>query len=118
MAKVKVIGKELLLELSFWERVGSLHSSPRVELGAVTKIEFAQNLWTKEVLRGIRAPGTGIPYVLLLATMRGRDYRDFTAIKGKGSGVIITLNEGPFARWIFTLKQPQEEIEALKSRVS
>jgi hypothetical protein len=50
--------------------------------------------------------------------MRGRDYRDFTAIKGKGSGVIITLNEGPFARWIFTLKQPQEEIEALKSRVS
>jgi hypothetical protein len=118
MAKVKVIGKELILELSFWERVGSLHSSPRVELSAVTKIEFAQNLWTKEVLRGIRAPGTGIPYVLLLATMRERDYRDFTAIKGKGSGVIITLNEGPFARWIFTLKQPQEEIEVLKSRVS
>ena len=118
MAKVKIIDKELLLELSFWERGGSLHSSPRVALSAVQTIEFVETLWNKEVLRGMRAPGTAIPYVVLLATMRGRNYRDFTAIRGKGSGVVIALNEGPFSRWIFTLRQPKEEIVALKSAIS
>jgi hypothetical protein len=45
--------------------------------------------------------------------MRGRESRDFTAIKGRGAGVEICLNEGPFERWIFTLRQPKSEIESL-----
>jgi hypothetical protein len=113
MAKVRVIDEELILELSFWERVGALHSSPRVSLNAVTKLEFIDNLWSNKVLRGVRAPGTGIPYKVLLGTMRGREFRDFTAIKGRGAGVEICLNEGPFERWIFTLRQPKSEIESL-----
>jgi len=113
MAIVKVVGEEIILELSFWERVGALHSSPRVSLNAVTKVEFIDNLWSNKVLRGVRAPGTGIPYKVLLGTMRGREFRDFTAIKGRGAGVEICLNEGPFERWIFTLRQPKSEIESL-----
>ena len=113
MAKVRVIDEELILELTFWERVGALHSSPRVSLNAVTKVEFIDNLWSNKVLRGVRAPGTGIPYKVLLGTMRGREFRDFTAIKGRGAGVEICLNEGPFERWIFTLRQPKSEIESL-----
>ena len=113
MAKVKIVGDELVLELSFWERVGALHSSPRVSKSAVTKIEFIDNLWSNKVLRGVRAPGTAIPYKVLLGTMCGRNYRDFTAIKGRGAGVEICLNEGPFERWIFTLRQPKSEFEQL-----
>ena len=113
MATIKVFGDELVLELSFWERVGALHSSPRVSLSAVTKVEFIENLWSNKVLRGVRAPGTAIPYKVLLGTMRGRKYRDFTAIKGRGAGVEICLNEGPFERWIFTLRQPKSEFEQL-----
>jgi hypothetical protein len=115
MAKVRVIDEELILELSFWERVGALHSSPRVSLNAVTKVEFIDNLWSNKVLRGVRAPGTGIPYKVLLGTMRGRSYRDFTALKGRGAGVEICLNEGPFERWIFTLRQPKSELEQLSN---
>lgn len=116
MAKVKVIGDEVILELSFWERVGAIHSSPKVSIGAVTKIEFVEKLWSNEVLRGMRAPGTGFPYVLLLGTMRGRKYCDFTVIKGRGAGAVITFSEGPFERWIFTLRQPKGELEGLLSR--
>ena len=115
MAKVKVMGDEVILELSFWERVGALHSSPRVSLNAVTKAEFIDNLWSNKVLRGVRAPGTGIPYKVLLGTMRGREFRDFTAIKGRGAGVEICLNEGPFERWIFTIRQPESELAGLLS---
>ena len=113
MARIKVIGDEVILELSFWERVGAIHSSPKVSISAVTKIEFVEKLWSNEVLRGMRAPGTGIPYVLLLGSMRGREYCDFAAIKGRGAGAVITFSEGPFERWIFTLRQSKGEVEGL-----
>ena len=115
MAKVNVINDQLILELSFWERVGALHSGPRVAISALAKVEFVENLWSNKVLRGVRAPGTGIPFAVLLGTMRGRKYRDFTAIKGKGAGVVLSLNEGTFERWIFTLRQPKSELEALQT---
>jgi hypothetical protein len=38
MAKVVKVGDELILELSFWEKLGALHGSPRVAADSVEKI--------------------------------------------------------------------------------
>jgi hypothetical protein len=113
MARLLLEGNDLVLKLSFWEKVWSLHSNPRTPIGSVEKVEFVDTLWSSKVLRGVRAPGTGIPYVVLLGTMRGRRYRDFVALKGRKMGVVLTFNSAPFARWIFTLKQDRSEVEAL-----
>ena len=113
MASVMREGNELVLQLSFWEKLGALNSSPRTTLDSIEKIEFIDQLWGSSTLRGVRAPGTAIPYVVLLGTLRGRGYKDFVAMKGRGEGVVITLKSGPFARWIFTLEQPKSDISAL-----
>jgi hypothetical protein len=113
MAKILKIGGELILELSIWEKLGALHDSPRVPADSVEKVEFIEQLWGSSTLRGIRAPGTALPYVILLGTLRGRGYKDFVAMSGRGEGVVVTLKSGPFARWIFTLKQPKADLEAL-----
>jgi hypothetical protein len=115
MARVIREGDELVLQLSFWEKLGALNSSPRTSIDSVEKIEFVDELWGSSTLRGVRAPGTAIPYVVLLGTLRGMKYKDFVAMKGRGEGVIITLKSGPFARWIFTLKQSKEDIHLLQS---
>jgi hypothetical protein len=113
MAKVVKVGDELILQLSFWEKMGALHDSPRIPASSVEKVEFFDELWGSDTLRGVRAPGTALPYVVLLGTLRGRNYRDFVAMKGKGEGVVLTLKSGPFARLIFTLRQPKSEISSL-----
>ena len=113
MASVIREGNELILKLSFWEKLGALNSSPRTSLDSIEKIEFIDQLWGSSTLRGVRAPGTAIPYVVLLGTLRGRGYKDFVAMVGRGEGVVITLKSGPFARWIFTLEQPKSDISAL-----
>ena len=113
MAKILKIGNDLTLELSFWEKMGALHLSPRTSIDSIESIEFIDQLWGSSTLRGIRAPGTALPYVVLLGTLRGRNYRDFVAMKGRGEGVVITLKSGPFARWIFTVRQPKSEISGL-----
>ena len=113
MASVIREGNELILQLSFWEKFGALNSSPRTSLDSIEKVEFIDQLWGSSALRGVRSPGTAIPYVVLLGTLRGRGYKDFVAMKGRGEGVVITLKSGPFARWIFTLEQPKSDISAL-----
>ena len=113
MARVIREGNELVLQLSFWEKMGALHSNPRTSLDSIEKIEFIDQLWGSSTLRGVRAPGTAIPYVVLLGTLRGLKFKDFVAMRGKGEGVVITLKNGPFARWIFTLEQPKSEISTL-----
>jgi len=113
MATLVRVGNELILELSIWEKLGALHNSPRVSVDSVEKVEFIDQLWGPSTLRGVRAPGTALPYVVLLGTLRGRAYRDFVAMKGRGEGVVLTLCKGPFTRGIFTLSQPKEEISSL-----
>jgi len=115
VARVIREGNELVLQLSFWEKLGALNSSPRASFDSVEKIEFVDQLWGSSTLRGVRAPGTAIPYVVLLGTLRGRGYKDFVAMTGRGEGVVITLSEGPFARWIFSLKQSKDDIYLLQS---
>ena len=115
MAKLVKVGSELILELSIWEKLGALHNSPRVSADAVEKVEFIDQLWGSSTLRGIRAPGTALPYVVLLGTLRGRGFRDFVAMSGRGEGVVLTLKSGPFARWIFTLRQPKSDLDSLVS---
>jgi hypothetical protein len=116
MAKLVKSGHELILELAFWEKLGALHGSPRVAADSVERVEFIDQLWGSSTLRGLRAPGTALPYVVLLGTLRGRGFRDFVAMVGKREGVVLTLKSGPFARWIFTLKQPKADVELLTSR--
>ena len=115
MAKLVKVGSELILELSIWEKLGALHNSPRISADSVEKVEFIDQLWGSSTLRGIRAPGTALPYVVLLGTLRGRGYRDFVAMSGRGEGVVLTLKSGPFARWIFTLRQPKSDLDSLVS---
>ena len=116
MAKIVRDGDEIVLELSFFEKVGALHSSPRAKLDSIEKIEFIDQLWGSPTLRGVRSPGTALPYVVLLGTLRGRGYKDFVAMKGRGEGAVLTLKSGPFERWIFTLRQPKADLELLAPR--
>lgn len=111
MATLKREGNELVLHLTIWEKLGALHKSPRAPIGAVEKIEYEDQLWGSQTLRGVRAPGTALPFVVLLGTLRGRGFRDFVAIKGRRPGVVLTLNSGKFSRWIFTLQQSRDDVE-------
>jgi len=104
MAILVTDGTEIRLKMSLLERLGALVSPPTARLDHVQSIEFIDELWSKDVLRGVRAPGTGMPYVVLIGVMRGRGYKDFCVIKRRKPGVIITFSSGTYQRWIYTLE--------------
>jgi hypothetical protein len=91
---------ELILKLSLRERIFALHSSPRANASDLVSTTESTNPWSAEVLRGVRSPGTAIPYVVLLGTMRFKEGKDFTAIYKRGPVKVYEFSAGEFQRWI------------------
>jgi hypothetical protein len=101
----KVIEKDgvLTLKLSRLEKIGALHGDISVASSQLISKSDVSNPWTKEHLRGTRSPGTGIPYRILLGTMRFKGGKDFCAIYKRTPAVIYEFKDAPFKRWIVSL---------------
>ena len=113
MAHLLLEGETVRLELSLWEKLGAFHSSPQVLLSDVDSVEVVANPWTSEVLKGVRI-GTGIPFLVLLGTMKYKGGKDFCAIYKRRPNAIVALKSGPFKRWIFEIEN-LEEIVSLQN---
>lgn len=100
MAGLAIDGDDLVLELSTTEKLEGMHGTIRVPLDAVTAVRAVDDPWAE--LRGIRAPGTGIPGVIAVGTRRGSDIKDFAAVHGKGPAVVVDLVGAEYGRLVAT----------------
>jgi hypothetical protein len=86
---------QLALRLSWPERLLALRGEALVSLANVRSVEVTDDL--VGAVRGLRAPGTGIPGLVAVGTFRGRGWRDLVIAAGRGPGVVVTL--APEANW-------------------
>src|ERR1700690_4299472 len=93
------------------ERFEALHSDVRVPMTAVRTVRAVDDPWPE--LRGIRAPGTGIPGVIAVGTRRGGFGKDFAVVHGRGPAGVVELNGGAFGRLIVTV----DDADATAARI-
>jgi hypothetical protein len=96
--------------------LGGLRTSPEIALSEIESVKIVQNPWTSKVLKGVRI-GTGIPFVVLLGTMKYMKGKDFCVIYKRRPNAVVTLKSGPFKRWIFEIKDTSE-IDALQKAIA
>lgn len=87
---------ELVLRLSRPEKLGALHGDVRVPLDAVQDLHVSRRPFRE--LRGLRAPGTGLPGRIALGTWRHRGGKDFAALYAGKPAVIVHLRDAAFQR--------------------
>ncbi|MBM4358788.1 MAG: hypothetical protein FJ096_11855 [Deltaproteobacteria bacterium] len=97
MASLRLVGDSVVLSLSTLEKVGALHGDVRVPRAAVRRVRRVARPLGE--VRGFRSPGTGIPWVLALATYRTLQSRDFVAAH-RGPGLVVELEGQPYARLV------------------
>ncbi|MEI6868174.1 MAG: hypothetical protein WCK62_06730 [Actinomycetes bacterium] len=102
MAELIREGNDLVLVLSKKEQVFALNRTQRAPISKFKSVSAHEDLWARGILKGLRMPGTGLPYKVLYGTMRYPGGKDFTAIYGRGPGFVMTFDGLPFKRWIFT----------------
>ncbi len=95
------------------EELGSLKRSFSVPLKQVINIARVSDLWVH--LRGIRAPGTGFPGVIMLGTTRYQGIKDFNAVYGHKPGFVVTLSASEFTRILITECSGQIALEQVSA---
>ena len=100
MAELQVDGDELVLHLRPMEKAEGMHGDIRVPFSAVTAVRSVDDPWPE--LRGMRAPGTGLPNVIAVGTRRGSFGKDFAAVHGKGPAVVVELDGADYGRLVVT----------------
>ena len=115
MAELQVDGDSVRLVLSRAEHWEGFRGDLDAPLASVTAVRRSDDLWSE--LRGIRAPGTGIPGVIAVGTRRGEFGKDFAAVHGKGPGVVVEFGGQEFGRWVLSVDDPDPVVTRLSEAV-
>lgn len=113
MAHIERFGSYVILALSPREKFFGFHSSPQARYDEIVSVRKIAKPWSWKIMRGLRAPGTGIPGVVALGTWRVRRGKNFLVVYGKKPAYTITFSSGDFNQWIITPDNSEEEMRAM-----
>ena len=102
MANITDHGSEIELSLSIRKKIAALHGNLIAKKSDLISRKVVENPWRSQLLKGVRSPGTGIPFYLLLGTMRYKDGKDFTIIYRNKPVEVFEFKSGPYKRWIIS----------------
>ena len=115
MAELVVAGDELVVRMSGWERMAAFRGDVHVPLSAVTSVTVEADPW--QALRGIRAPGTGMPGVIAYGVRRITGERpDFSAVLRRRPTVRVELDPpAEFAQLLVSVGDADGTVAAVKA---
>lgn len=114
MAEIVVEGDEVVVRISALEELGAFHGKVAVPLAAVEAVTVDHHPWG--ALRGMRAPGTGLPGVIALGPRLWSGGRDFAALYGHKPAVVVDLGSGsPFCRLVVSVADPHAAANAIRT---
>ncbi|MFD3331929.1 hypothetical protein ACFWV1_04625 [Streptomyces sp. NPDC058700] len=99
MARLAVTTEELIVRLSWWEKLVARRGDIHLPLRAVERVEADSSWW--RALRGSPGRGAWIPDVLCLGVRDVSDAKDFVALRPRQGGVVsvdLRPDTAPFAR--------------------
>jgi hypothetical protein len=114
MATVTVDGPDLVVSLSWKEKMGALHGSVRVPVSSVQSAVVELTPWN--AIRGVKFAGTGIPGRTALGVRQSREGKDFTAVHPGQPAVRIDLDKkSPYSRLIVSVPAPESTVAAVSA---
>jgi len=112
MATVTVDGPDLVVRLSWKERLGALHGNVRVPADCVQSATVELTPWN--AIRGRKFAGVGIPGRTALGVRYSREGKDFTAVYPERPAVRIDLDgKSPYSRLIVSVPDPENTAAAV-----
>lgn len=110
-------GEQLKYQLTPLESLGALAKSPTAKVSNLVSINRFDDPWNKEVLRGIRAPGTAFPFKIMLGTMRFWSGRDFVVVYGRRPVWVLAFKGEKYERWVIPGEPNQSVVSELLRQI-
>lgn len=113
MAEFEITGGLLIVRLSALEKLGGFHSDIAVPLRLMRDVSVDEDPWT--VLRGIRAPGTGVPGAIALAARLGSGTTDVDAVYHHTPVVVVETEGGEFDRLVISSGHADQDVAMIRA---
>ena len=113
MAQLVLSRKSLVVRLSLAEKLGALRGDVTVPLERIRSVRASESGWSE--LRGVRAPGTGIPDVISLCTRRGPGVHDFAAVYAGRPVVVVETDGASFDRLVVSSRDAWADARRIRS---
>ena len=107
---IEISNGKIRYNLNWLENIGAFGRDPEAKLENLVSVTRSEHPWTREVIRGIRAPGTGFPFLIMLGTMRYFRGKDFCVVYKRNPVLVLEFKNEKFKRWII----PVSNAEAIK----
>lgn len=111
MAHLVIDDMSVTVVLSELEKLETLHGDVTVPRSAVVGARVVPVAMSE--VHGLRAPGTGLPGVVVAGTFRGKDKRTFAVCHGRGPGLVIALIDAAYDEIVVTLDDPEQALTEL-----
>jgi hypothetical protein len=116
MATLLDEGGTIRIQLGPWERLGALRGDLVIPRSGIVSMRPSDDV-VREV-RGIRAPGYGLPGHAVVGTWRGRGFKDFVAVYWKRRrGIVITLEGQEYDRVVISTGNTVEQLQRIAEAV-
>ena len=106
MSRLEVDGSDLVLRLTWREKIAGFHGNMRVPLTAVRSVSVPRHPW--RAMRGWRMAGIAISGIVALGTRRHGTGYDFAALHRSLPAVQIELATGRFERWLVSVNEGED----------
>ncbi|MDN3294325.1 hypothetical protein QWM81_09740 [Streptomyces ficellus] len=114
MARVVVDGTDIVVRLSWWEKLAARRRNVRVPVSALRRARIEPDWW--RALRGRCGKGFWSPARLCVGTWRLPDgTEDFVAVRADGPVLCVELRHwAPFGRLAVSVPDPKEAVRVLR----
>lgn len=111
MASIVLSDDALTVALTKFEQVEAIHSSVTVPRSAVVSARTVAD--AMDEVHGIRAPGTGVPGMLMIGTLRDHGVTTFAVCHGHRRAVLVELSGQEFDRLLVTTDDADDVVSRL-----
>lgn len=114
MAELEIVGEDLVLRLSVFEKIAALRGDLRLPTSSIGTIDVATKPFG--LVRGFRAAGLSIPRRVAIGTFRRMGSTRFIVLKGsKKPAVHITFTFGKIAGLVVGTDQAEALAQRLRT---
>ena len=116
MARVVLEGSDIVVRLSWWEKLAARRREVRVPASALRQVHIEPDWW--RALRGVAGKGAWIPARGCVGIWHLGDTKDFVAIRADGPVLCVELRRSaPFSRLAVSDAHPEAAMRKLQPLV-
>ena len=115
MPGLDIKDNSLEIELSFWEKVGSLTNSSSIKLSDINDVTAVDTVTVD--LYGFRIAGTGLPGVAILGHYRRSKKRMMIYWVRGQQAIVLDLKNGPYQRMVIGCDDAKAWVKKLTASV-